>query len=287
MSALEIQSAKQLYNKVASSITIYDERENNAIAYILLEYLLNITKSDVIANKEISYSHLKAEAIEEAVDRINQGEPVQYITGKTSFMDLTFKVNPSVLIPRPETEELVSYIIKENKEKSNLSILDMGTGSGCIAVSLAHYLQNSQVHAIDISKSALYVAAENAAINKAKINFINDDILNFHDNADLSFDIIVSNPPYVRYSEQKEMRKNVLDYEPKLALFVDDKEALIYYEKIAAFGSKHIKQGGILYLEINEQLSIETAELVKSFGFHDIEIKNDLFEKPRFIRCIK
>ncbi len=287
MSALEIQSAKQLYNKVASSITIYDERENNAIAYILLEYLLNITKSDVIANKEISYSHLKAEAIEEAVDRINQGEPVQYITGKTSFMDLTFKVNPSVLIPRPETEELVSYIIKENKEKSNLSILDMGTGSGCIAVSLAHYLQNSQVHAIDISKSALYVAAENAAINKAKINFINDDILNFHDNADLSFDIIVSNPPYVRYSEQKEMRKNVLDYEPKLALFVDDKEALIYYEKIAAFGSKHIKHGGILYLEINEQLSIETAELVKFFGFHDIEIKNDLFEKPRFIRCIK
>jgi release factor glutamine methyltransferase len=287
VSALEIQSAKQLYNKVASSITIYDERENNAIAYILLEYLLNITKSDVIANKEISYSHLKAEAIEEAVDRINQGEPVQYITGKTSFMDLTFKVNPSVLIPRPETEELVSYIIKENKEKSNLSILDMGTGSGCIAVSLAHYLQNSQVHAIDISKSALYVAAENAAINKAKINFINDDILNFHDNADLSFDIIVSNPPYVRYSEQKEMRKNVLDYEPKLALFVDDKEALIYYEKIAAFGSKHIKHGGILYLEINEQLSIETAELVKFFGFHDIEIKNDLFEKPRFIRCIK
>ncbi len=287
MSASEIKLSKELYQQTVSQITVYDERETGAIAFILLEYILNINKSDIIANKEINVSHLKREELEEAIDRINQGEPVQYITGRTVFMDLNFKVNPSVLIPRPETEELVDFIVKENKDKKNLHVMDMGTGSGCIAVSLAHYLKDAEVIAVDISKSALYVAAENAAINHAKVKFINDDILNFSETNTYKLDVIVSNPPYVRYSEQKEMRKNVLEYEPKLALFVDDKEALIYYEKIAAFSARHLNEEGLLYLEINEMLSIETAKLVESFGFKNIEIKNDLFNKPRFIRCSK
>lgn len=287
MSASEIKLSKELYQQTVSQITVYDERESSAIAFILLEYILHLEKGDILANKEINVSHLKREELEEAIDRINQGEPVQYITGRTFFMDLTFKVNPSVLIPRPETEELVDFIIKENKDKKNLHVMDMGTGSGCIAVSLAYHLKEAEVIAVDISKSALYVAAENAAINHAKVKFINDDILNFSETNTYKLDVIVSNPPYVRYSEQKEMRKNVLDYEPKLALFVDDKEALIYYEKIAAFSARHLNEGGLLYLEINEMLSIETAKLVESFGFKNIDIKNDLFGKPRFIRCSK
>jgi release factor glutamine methyltransferase len=287
VSASEIKLSKELYQQTVSHITVYDERESSAIAFILLEYILQIAKSDILTNKEITVTHLKREELEEAIDRINQGEPVQYITGRTSFMDLVFKVNPSVLIPRPETEELVDFIVKENKNKKNLQIMDMGTGSGCIAVSLAHYLKDAEVIAVDISKSALYVAAENAAINHAKVKFINDDILNFSETNTYKLDVIVSNPPYVRYSEQKEMRKNVLEYEPKLALFVDDKEALIYYEKIATFSAKHLNNEGLLYLEINEMLSIETAKLVESFGFKNIEIKNDLFGKPRFIRCSK
>lgn len=287
VSATEIKLSKDLYQQTVAQITVYDERERGAIAFILLEYILSVVKSDILANKEITVSYLKQEELEEAIDRINQGEPVQYITGRTFFMDLHFKVNPSVLIPRPETEELVVFIIKENKDRDELQVMDMGTGSGCIAVSLAHYLKNAEVIAVDISKSALYVAAENAAINHAKVKFINDDILNLTETNTYKLDLIVSNPPYVRYSEQKEMRKNVLEYEPKLALFVDDKEALIYYEKIASFSARHLNEGGLLYLEINEMLSVETANLVASFGFKNIEIKNDLFGKPRFLRCSK
>jgi release factor glutamine methyltransferase len=287
VSASENNFSKDLHRKTVASFTVYDERERGAIAFLLLEYILGIEKSDILANKEIAVSHLKREELEEAIDRINQGEPVQYITGKTQFLNLTFKVNPSVLIPRPETEELVDLIIKENKGRKGLRIMDMGTGSGCIAVSLAFHLPEAEVLAVDISKSALYVAAENASINRAKVTFINDDILNLAETNDTKLDVIVSNPPYVRYSEKKEMQKNVLEYEPKLALFVDDDEALIYYEKIALFSSRHLQDGGLLYLEINEMLGKETATLVSTFGFKNIEIKNDLFGKPRFIRCSK
>lgn len=287
MSASENKFSKDLHQKTVASITVYDERERSAIAFLLLEYILGIEKSDILANKEIAVSHLKREELEEAIDRINQGEPVQYITGKTQFLNLTFKVNPSVLIPRPETEELVDIIIKENKGRKGLRIMDMGTGSGCIAVSLAYNLPEAEVLAVDISKSALYVAAENARINHAKVTFINDDILNLAETNSNKLDVIVSNPPYVRYSEKKEMQKNVLEYEPKLALFVDDDEALIYYEKIAQFSARHLENGGLLYLEINEMLGKETAALVGSFGFNNIEIKNDLFGRPRFIRCSK
>jgi release factor glutamine methyltransferase len=287
VSASENKFSKDLHQKTVASITVYDERERGAIAFLLLEYILGIHKSDILANKEIAVSHLKREQLDESIDRINQGEPVQYITGKTQFLGLTFKVNPSVLIPRPETEELVDIIIKENKDRKGLRIMDMGTGSGCIAVSLACHLPEAEVRAVDISKSALYVAAENASINHAKVTFINDDILNLAETNSTKLDVIVSNPPYVRYSEKKEMQKNVLEYEPKLALFVDDHEALIYYEKIALFSARHLENGGLLYLEINEMLGKETAELVASFGFNQIEIKNDLFGKPRFIRCSK
>jgi release factor glutamine methyltransferase len=287
VSASENKFSKDLHQKTVASITVYDERERSAITFLLLEYILGIQKSDILANKEIAISHLKREQLDEAIDRINQGEPVQYITGKTQFLNLTFKVNPSVLIPRPETEELVDIIIKENKGRKGLRIMDMGTGSGCIAVSLSYNLPEAEVFAVDISKSALYVAAENASINQAKVTFINDDILNLAETNNTKLDVIVSNPPYVRYSEKKEMQKNVLEYEPKLALFVDDDEALIYYEKIALFSARHLENGGLLYLEINEMLGKETAALVGSFGFNNIEIKDDLFGKPRFIRCSK
>ena len=155
MSASENKFSKDLHQKTVASITVYDERERGAITFLLLEYILGIEKSDILANKEIAVSHLKREQLEEAIDRINQGEPVQYITGKTQFLNLTFKVNPSVLIPRPETEELVDIIIKENKDRKGLRIMDMGTGSGCIAVSLAYNLPEAEVLAVDISKSAL------------------------------------------------------------------------------------------------------------------------------------
>ena len=214
-----------------------------------------------------------------ALERLKTHEPIQYVLGKTTFMDLEFKVNSSVLIPRPETEELVRLMLKEELEGKE--ILDIGTGSGCIAISLAKNLPNAKVTALDISSDALEVAKENAILNNVNIEFINADIFQYK--SDKKYDIIVSNPPYITESEKSLMKKNVLDFEPKLALFVNDINPLKYYESIINFSSNNLNPFGQILFETNENYKYELNKLAQNYEYNIIEFKLDNHNKNRFL----
>lgn len=215
--------------------------------------------------------------------------PIQYLLGKTSFYGLDFEVNENVLIPRPETEELVDWILESQKSKAEsrkLKILDIGTGSGCIAVSLAKNLSDAKVFAIDVSEKALATAKKNAEINAVEITFISQNILETQDLGQ-KFDIIVSNPPYVRHLEKEEIKKNVLDNEPHLALFVEDNDALIFYRKIAELAQKNLSSSGQLYFEINQYLGKEMIELLETMNFKNVELRKDIYGNDRMTRSTK
>ncbi len=261
---------------------IYPDREIQSFLDILLQYYANMNKTEVFLNPE---KKLFPEAVFElkiALRKLKQEIPVQYIIGETEFYDLPVKLSSDVLIPRPETEELVDLILKNHKKNQNINILDMGTGSGCIAVALKKYLPEAQVFAMDVSEDALKIAKDNAAINQTEIHFFKDDILNPQNKYDL-FNVIVSNPPYVRESEKKLMKKNVLDNEPHLALFVKDDDALIFYRKIIDFAKAHLKPEGFIYFEINEALGKDAAELLYQNAFKNIQIVKDIFGKERML----
>ncbi len=224
------------------------------------------------------------------MEELKTGKPLQYVLGETEFYGLRFKVNPSVLIPRPETEELVEWIISDlPKPKTSiegLKIIDIGTGSGCIPISLKKNLPEAQLFALDISPEALDVSIQNAALNQTTVNFIQADILNLLNKQLIAekFGIIVSNPPYVTDAEKEQMLPNVLQHEPHLALFVPDNDPLIFYKAIADFAIKHLDTTGSLYLEINENLGEETVQLLKQMGFKKIVLRQDLSGKDRMIR---
>lgn len=218
----------------------------------------------------------------DAIKRLKTMEPVQYILGTTEFYGLNFEVTPDTLIPRPETEELVDWIIRE--QTGHEDILDIGTGSGCIAVSLARHSKNSVVDAMDISASAIEVARRNAAINKAEVNFIVADVLNIN-TLSRQYDIIVSNPPYVRISEKESMSENVLRFEPETALYVPDDDPLKFYRQIAGLARGHLKKDGHLFFEINEYLSKEMVSMLRDHGFAAIELRQDFRGRNRFIKC--
>jgi release factor glutamine methyltransferase len=230
---------------------------------------------------------------------LKKEKPIQYILGETEFYGLPFLVNVNTLIPRPETEELVEWIIKSTNyeiQSTKLRILDIGTGSGCIAISLAKNIPNAEVSAIDVSEKALATAKKNAEINKIVVNFINVDILKINDLAELptsnfqlptQFDIIVSNPPYVRNLEKAEIKPNVLEYEPHLALFVEDTDALLFYRKIANLAKENLSENGQLFFEINQYLGKETVELLEDLGFKNIELKKDIYGNDRMIRSTR
>ena len=224
-----------------------------------------------------------------AVKDLLKNKPIQYIIGETEFCDLKFKVNENVLIPRPETSELVYKIVErqKTKDKRQLSILDIGTGSGCIAISLAKNIHDSKVYALDISEKALDVAKENAFNNNVDVTFINDDILSLKNKIETKFDIIVSNPPYVRELEKTEMRDNVLNWEPHNALFVSDNDPLIFYRNILEFAKNNLKQNGEIWFEINEYLGKEMTDLCKEYGFSDVEIFKDFRGKERIVKVNK
>ena len=241
-------------------------------------------------------SEVDIDKFKEAIKRLNNHEPIQYIIGKTEFYSLLFKVNEAVLIPRPETEELVDWIISKFRiQNSELKILDIGTGSGCIAISLAKNLPNAKVFALDVSKEALNVAKANAWQNDVEVEFIEADILNWKQEAgnmnldfkDLNLDIIVSNPPYVRASEKEQMKPNVLAHEPDLALFVKDEDSLLFYRNITQFASQFLNTKGQLFFEINEYLGNDMFKLLNDKGFIDIELKQDIFAKDRMIKGVK
>lgn len=262
----------------------YEHREAQNICNILLEEVTTLSNTQRLINKELQLSIAELAIIENSIEMLLQHKPIQQIIGYTWFANNKFLVNENVLIPRPETEELVDHIVAENKNKT-ISILDVGTGSGCIAISLKSKLPNASVTAIDISKKALDIANENAANIGADITFIQ---LNFLDETTWQalpqFDIIVSNPPYIKENEKSAMNNNVLLYEPHLALFVPDNDALIFYEKIALFAQTHLKKDGIIWVEINESLGAETAETFINKGFKATIIK-DMQEKDRMVRA--
>lgn len=269
--------------------SVYDNDEANAMILILLEHYFNITRIKMALEPDMRLSESEMLTFHFAVKDLLKNKPIQYIIGETEFCDLKFIVNENVLIPRPETSEMIYKIVErqKTKDKRQLSILDIGTGSGCIAISLAKNLPNSKVYALDISEKALEVAKGNAINNDTDVTFIHDDILNLKNNIETEFDIIVSNPPYVRELEKAEMRDNVLDWEPHNALFVSDNDPLIFYRNILEFAKSHLKENGEIWFEINEYLGKEMADLCKEYGFSDIEIFKDFRGKERIVKVNK
>ena len=278
-----VKDIRKYYCKQLCSI--YDEEEANAMILILFEHYFKIDRVRMALEPELRLSESEMLTFHFAVKDLLKNKPLQYIIGETEFCDLKFKVNENVLIPRPETSELVHLITKNQKPKakSQQSILDIGTGSGCIAISLAKQLPQSQVYALDISEKALCIAKENANINNIDITFIHDDILSLRNKIETKFDIIVSNPPYVRDLEKAEMRDNVLNWEPHNALFVSDNDPLIFYRNILLFAKNNLKENGEVWFEINEYLGKEMTDLCLEMGFSNVNIYKDFREKERFL----
>ena len=265
---------------------IYPGNEIRNIGYLVAEQLLNYSKIDFHLKDKEPISPETAEKFKQNLIRLKNWEPVQYILGATEFYGLPFRVDRRVLIPRPETEELAEWIIRENGGKP-VSILDIGTGSGCIAVTLAKNLPLARVSACDISEEALALAGVNAEINRTSVRFFAMDVLNGNVHVPEKVDVIVSNPPYVRHEEKSLMRRNVLDFEPERALFVPDENPLVFYRSIALMGRKYLNDGGKLYLEINEQFPAELTRLLENTGYYGIQVRKDISGKPRMIKGMK
>lgn len=260
--------------------------EISSFFFILTEKYLDMRRLDVALNTDHEISKADERKFKSALERLKAHEPIQYITGSTEFFGREFLVNKDVLIPRPETEELVEWIISDHRDLyRKIRILDIGTGTGCIPISLKKEIKHSEVLSFDISSEALLIAKRNANLNAADVIFEKINILEV-ENLDQHFDIIVSNPPYVRELEKKEMHKNVLDHEPKLALYVEDENALIFYKQIAELASEALSKSGSLYFEINQYLAEETKTLVEQFGF-EAELKKDIFGNYRMLKAIK
>jgi len=299
-----LKNYKTTFHQELSSL--YDEHEIDSFFYIIVEKLNGLKRIDLALNPEKVLDGIHLKKWKSIVLDLKAQKPIQYILGETEFYGLPFLVNENTLIPRPETEELVELIIKQNpkseippdpkvngaKLNSKLKILDIGTGSGCIAISLAKNISNADVFAIDVSEEALETAKKNAAINQVEVKFVKADILKFNDLEQLptsnfqlptQFDIIVSNPPYVRNIEKAEIKPNVLAYEPHLALFVDDMDALLFYRKIGQLAKKNLNPNGKLYFEINQYLGKETVELLEDLGFKNVELKKDIYGNDRMI----
>ena len=280
---------RDLYTRLE---TLYDTREAQAIVRTILEIRFEMSYTDIVCGKVNELSADKEKELEEIMRRLENGEPLQYVLGEAEFAGRTFHVEPGVLIPRPETAELCRLIVDDikaiHKDTEPIVITDVGTGSGCIAITLSLELLNSKVRAYDISTKALEIAKKNAELLRADVDFEIQDALRLEPKSvdDKFMHIIVSNPPYIAEKEKEEMCKNVLDYEPSLALFVSDEDPLIFYRSIAEYGVKNLKDGDRIYYEINPIYAQEMVELMVSLGYRDIKIANDLYGKQRMLRAI-
>ncbi len=267
---------------------IYDANETEALTLLTLSEITGSTKAQLKAFPEKQLTDGQSENTNAILNRLQTGEPLQYILGHTEFYGLLFKVNPSVLIPRPETEELVEWILSEvgGLQLAVGSILDIGTGSGCIAISLKKNLPDVNASAVDVSSPAIETAQQNADLNTVKVNFIEDDILDPSNHSLLTthYSLIVSNPPYVTMHDKTQMHRNVTDFEPHTALFVPEDDPLIFYKAIADFALERLVPGGFLFFEINEGLGNETVEMLQGKGFKDIELRQDMSGRDRMIR---
>jgi release factor glutamine methyltransferase len=291
---LVIKNYKNRFLHALSSL--YDEKEIESFFYLTLEKLHQKKRIDLALQPDLAMDETQFSQWETVLAELKTHKPIQYILGETEFYGLPFLVNENVLIPRPETEELVQLIlddlsIRAQSRSENITILDIGTGSGCIPISLKKNLPSAEVFAIDVSKNALEVAQKNAEINRVEVNFIEANILLTDSlvlptrNSQLAtlFDIIVSNPPYVRNLEKAEINPNVLEFEPHLALFVEDNDALLFYRKITELAKNHLAENGKLYFEINQYLGKETVALVESYGFNNVQLIKDIYGNDRMI----
>ncbi len=277
-------SVKQLINNFNKQLQpFYPQEEIRNFVWIILEHLLNFSRTDLLLKADYFLSESEQRYCEGALQKLKQHVPIQHIIGYTEFYGLRFNVNKHVLIPRPETEELVQWIIRENK-LANPSILDVGTGSGCIPVILKKHIPQASVSAWDISAQALAVAKSNAQINHVEVNFELQDALQPDIELEIKYDIIVSNPPYIRALEKEFMQDNVLKYEPHLALFVQDNDPLLFYRAISALAARALNSNGVLYFEINEALGKETCDLMRQAGFKEVELRKDIFGKDRMVK---
>lgn len=279
--------------------TIYPITEIDSFFFLLLEEYLGFRRVDIVLKSDFKITQETLNLLQSATKQLEQEVPLQYVIGKTEFYGLPFVVNKHVLIPRPETEELVACVvsessrvktfntsIKQTTETKQLKILDIGTGSGCIPISLKKQLPFAKISAIDISKEALTVAKKNAVLNNVDIHFILQDILKTVA-LDQHYDIIISNPPYVRELEKKELKNNVLKNEPHVALFVENDNPLIFYAKIAELAKKYLNKNGLLFFEINQYLGTETIDLINKKGLKNIQLKKDMFGNDRIVVASK
>ena len=266
---------------------LYEVGEAESFFYLILEAKHQLQRVDLALQPDLAFSESELKIWSFILEQLKKEIPIQYILGVTHFYGLEFEVNSAVLIPRPETEELVDWIVQKSKiknQKSTIKILDIGTGSGCIAIALAKNLSNAQVFALDVSEQALATAKTNAEKNQVQLSFIHQSILETEDLGQ-QFDVIVSNPPYVRELEKLEIKKNVLENEPHLALFVEDNDALIFYRKIAQLAQKNLNSEGQLYFEINQYLGQEMLDLLRKMGFKNCELRKDIYGNDRMIQC--
>lgn len=292
---MKAKDLKDIFHKELDAI--YGKDEVASFFYLSIEHHLNVARIQLILDPEFTLTKDETRVFFTILEDLKQQKPIQYVLGETEFYGLQFNVNENVLIPRPETEELVDWIMKDSKFKiqnsETIKILDIGTGSGCIAISLAKHLPEAQVFAVDISESALKIAKENADRNGVEVEFIKANILESSLLEDVAlrqmafFDIIVSNPPYVRELEKQEIKPNVLDNEPHLALFVENDNPLIFYKAITDFAVDKLKSNGSLYFEINQYLGQETKQLLVDAEFEAIELRKDLNGNDRMLKGTK
>lgn len=288
---MQLKQLVQIFKE--SLTTIYQEDESQALLLMTLQHLLNYSRADYLLKKELQIADENAAKFLSILEELKTGKPIQYILEEAHFFGLTFKVDESVLIPRPETEELVEWIISVCNEIVNhkseiVNLLDIGTGSGCIAIALKKILPNTKVYALDIAEDTIETAKQNASLNNVEVEFIKDDILTSSVlPIPSSISIIVSNPPYIKEDEKPAMHQNVLANEPHRALFVSNENPLIFYEAIANFALKNLENSGLLFFEINEYLGEETVNLLRNKGFKDIELRQDMQGKDRMICCAK
>lgn len=279
-----METSRQLYDYVLNRLEVYDEREQRQITEIVLEYLLDVSRTAILIDTPIEKptAEIKYE-IKKITKQINALVPVQYVLGETKFYGFDFFVTPDVLIPRPETEELVDLIQSKFNAEAAPKIIDLGTGSGCIAISLAQLLPNADVTAIDVSEEVVKVTADNISRNEVEVTLYCGDVLTNDLPEGEKYDVIVSNPPYITEQEKELMSENVLEHEPHLALFVPNDKPLMFYERIADLAKQSLSDTGKLYFEINEQFGNETVQMLKGKGYSSVEIVKDLQEKDRIV----
>ena len=266
----------------------YEVNEITSLTQLAIAERTGFSNAKIKAFPELELSENESTKLIDILNELSTGKPIQYILGKTEFYGLPFLVNPSVLIPRPETEELVDWAINSLKTEINNSahIIDIGTGSGCIAISIKKHLPDFKVSAIDISATAIQTATKNAKLNQVEVEFSEEDILNPKATKTKKYKVIISNPPYVTLLDKRQMHTNVTDFEPHNALFVSDDDPLIFYRFIAKFAIKHLDQNGLLFFEINESYGQETVNLLDELGFKEISLRKDLSGKDRMLKAM-